>query len=851
MTWDLEGYVSETLHMQQGQASAQISGTKPAYIGYIVSYDINSGMVQVANPLAGAVSPTASDVAGLPVGTVMISPFIPLATYCAGRSDGTNPINGDVTSWGWQIAPIGGSSPQTPTAGEQVLVCNVRNDIGYSACAFMLFNSMAKPPGNAIPVSDVTLKPGEWLRVHPSGTTEHWDNLGNINTYAQQVPSDTDHVGGCIKTMAYGGISFNTGNPDTDQDKPVDPDWGDIDLYARGTQAVEGDPPQAGGNIKGVAYGGITFNTAEAPDLAPDVLPGDIDLNATNNINAMAYGGISINTGTDPDVPVDVDQGDIVLHSVKDIHLEAVGDDNPDGDAQDDIGQIIMLATANNTGNGGSQTDCGNVDMVATASNTGNGGSQTHAGNIEAVLVGANDASTGTQTNVANQKTTITIENNAAGATQTDTGNASCTIAAENKVSNTTASNTSNIMLHTESKNSASACSNDNSSNASLITKVTNTSGDDSQTNCGNISLIAQADDEDPEATQTNCGNVNIQALATAVMGAAQTNTGNVAIVAQATDNPNPSCGNIGLGADKTASIIASQVTIAAGITPPAPNPTTIQLSNDGGAPATSANNIAVTSVNNFNMRAQNDITGLAQNSVTLGTQDIPSGNINSVQLSTNPTPTAADADQIWIDAKGTVKIISEEGSISETAVAGSIGLTAGMNITETATLQINEIAPVINETAVVGDGTGAINMNADGTITITASDGAQDGEVIIEADGEVLIAMQGYTVPDSPVSGMTLRNNSVEITAGHYSNLGFGGISLAVGSDPLSYVVAGGAFDLGHTFRTLMTSAFVNFYNIHEHTGVTAGGSNTGGPRTSDHIDNSYPIFTERFKAN
>ncbi len=814
MTWDLEGYVSETLHMQQGQASAQISGTKPAYIGYIVSYDIKSGMVQVANPLAGAVSPSAGSVAGVPVGTVMISPFIPLATYCAGRSDGVNPINPDVPSYGWQIAPIG---PQTPTAGEQVLVCNVRNDIGYSACAFMLFNGGAKPPGNAIPVSNVTLKPGEWLRVNPSGTTEHWDNLGNINTYAQQVPSDTDHVGGCIKTMAYGGISFNTGNPDTDQDKPVDPDWGDIDLYARGTQAVEGDPPQAGGNIKGVAYGGITLNTAEAPDLAPDVLPGDIDLNATNNINAMAYGGISINTGNDPDVPVDVDQGDITLHSVKDIHLEAVGDDNPDGDNQEDIGQIIMLATANNTGNGGSQTDCGNVDMVATASNSGNGGAQTHAGNIEAVLIGANDASTGTQTNVANQKTTITIENNAAGATQSNAGNASCTIAAENKVSNTTASNTSNITLHTESKNSASACSNDNSSNASLITKVTNTSGDDSQTNCGNISLIAQADDEDPEATQTNCGNVNIQALATAVMGAAQTNTGNVAIVAQATDNPDPSCGNIGLGADKTATIIASQVTIAAGITPPAPNPTTIQLSNDGGAPATSANNIAVTSVNNFNMRAQNDITGLAQNSVTLGTQDIPSGNANSLHLSTSTTAAVADADQILIDSERDILI----------AASDEIDINGGFSVNQTAGSQINQTSPLIRLIATPGTHSGSILLSSDNRIELNATNPGHFGITNVFADNTIYLAVP-KGLGSSSDSDITIDQQHVEISTGKSGRT----------SSQISIITysSGGSVGIGGVGikRNLITFAFSRLYNAHTHGGVTAGGADTSSTNSS-----------------
>jgi len=218
---------SEFYNLAQEQVDRQISGLKAAFVGYIQRYNPISHTVIIQNPLAGDV-PVAGLAAAFGLtgntGMPLITGEIQLSTGMSAIGNG-NPINNDLPNYGIQLAPFGGANPEDNLDGEQVLVVILNNESGYSICAYLLFNDQAKPPGNSIPITNVPLKPGEWLWVHASGTTMHWDLQGNINIYLQQPPNATANMSANLNVVSAGGIGLATTPPNT---APILPHQGDI-----------------------------------------------------------------------------------------------------------------------------------------------------------------------------------------------------------------------------------------------------------------------------------------------------------------------------------------------------------------------------------------------------------------------------------------------------------------------------------------------------------------------------------------------------------------------------------------------------------------------------------------------
>jgi hypothetical protein len=222
---DHEGYVKDFMSLMQAQASKEVTGTKQVWVGYISEYDPIRHAVKVLNPLAGDV-PAANQFqnAGAPqTGTPLEYGMIPLASQFVGIANGTNPVNDLVEHPGIQICPLGGATAQNPTAGEQCVVINLNNEIGYATCAFLLFNEIALPPGGNIPVLGTAMQPGEWLFVTPTGTTIYMDIDGNLTVMVRQAGHDE----GDLNVTANGGISIATV---ADGTVPTAADVGDIDI---------------------------------------------------------------------------------------------------------------------------------------------------------------------------------------------------------------------------------------------------------------------------------------------------------------------------------------------------------------------------------------------------------------------------------------------------------------------------------------------------------------------------------------------------------------------------------------------------------------------------------------------
>ncbi len=331
---DLMGHIDETMHLQHQTASQQIDGTKPAYIGYIQDYNVDTGLCTVIDPLNCSPGPDG----GQPI--PIVSGPIPLCTSFAGLANGQNPVNDQIRYYGVQVCPFGGASIVDPTGGEQVLVANVRASIGYQLTAFLLFNAVALPPGALpIPVSQANLDNGEWLGVHPSGTVIHMTNDGNLNVYTQGPDPDQ---GQNINAQAYGGIGLTTahnGDP-----APPDPLQGDIDLTAVQdiNMAVLRDIiMEAQRDILEIAHRDHT--TQADRDILEEAIH-DIEMTAGNDLTAVAttgtanlQGHLAVNVFSDTVVTVTAPQvligaaGEVLLRLLTEAFLATFDAHTHDG----------------------------------------------------------------------------------------------------------------------------------------------------------------------------------------------------------------------------------------------------------------------------------------------------------------------------------------------------------------------------------------------------------------------------------------------------------------------------------------------------------------------------------------
>ena len=261
----LRGYVSESHHLYQQAASAQVNDTNRqqlSYFGYLSSYNAQTGYGTVLNP-------ENCDDNGVPI----ITGPIPIITAWIGIANGQNPITGeDDEPWGIQICPFGGATAQNLNGGEQVLVIHARPEIGYGATGFLLPNNNALPPGgDQIPIIQRQIQPGEMLIVSPAQSLILLDAQGTIHIYTQQV----NDQGGHIKIGVQGGVRIETTENDT---AVADPNDGDINVQALQNLFLQSQQ----GNLTARADRG----NIEIAALTQDILEG-----AYRNINRGATTG--------------------------------------------------------------------------------------------------------------------------------------------------------------------------------------------------------------------------------------------------------------------------------------------------------------------------------------------------------------------------------------------------------------------------------------------------------------------------------------------------------------------------------------------------------------------------------
>ncbi len=256
----LEGHISEGQNILQGQVDQQRQSHALAYIGYIAEYFPEDATCTVYNPNNSNTDPNN------PNPVPMLSNRIPLGTGLSGLSNGKTPINDQIKAWGIQIAPLGGGTQNEPQAGEQVLVLRLNAEIGYEACAFLLYNDMAQPPGGQdMPVIGGQLKNGEILLVTPSGTITYFDIDGNLKIITQVAPNGMTNQTGNLSAVANGGIALRTAVADT---VPDEPDQYDIDVTAHQDVNVNADRD---------------INLTAVRDLKLD--PRDINVSCDRNLN--------------------------------------------------------------------------------------------------------------------------------------------------------------------------------------------------------------------------------------------------------------------------------------------------------------------------------------------------------------------------------------------------------------------------------------------------------------------------------------------------------------------------------------------------------------------------------------
>lgn len=283
----LKGFVTETQHLYQQQASQQIDDSnrrQQTYIGYLGNYNPQTGYGTVVNP-------ENCDDNGVPI----ITGPIPIITAWIGVASGQNPITGNNEPWGIQICPFGGSAAQNLTGGEQVLVIQARAEIGYGATGFLLPNNLALPPGgDQIPILGRQIAPGEMLIVTPAQSVILLDAEGSTHVYQQQVNGD----GGNFKVGVAGGVRIQTTAPQTLID---DPDEGEIDIQALQDlflQSQQGDL-NAEAELGDVNISALTgdINELANADITRTTTTGNIIDTAGQNIVGTAAGTILLGAG--------------------------------------------------------------------------------------------------------------------------------------------------------------------------------------------------------------------------------------------------------------------------------------------------------------------------------------------------------------------------------------------------------------------------------------------------------------------------------------------------------------------------------------------------------------------------
>lgn len=154
----------EFFHQIRHAAQQQMGEQRWFHIGHISTYDPNTSTVTVVLPVMRG---SAED------GRYMVSPRIPFGSPWVGPA------------FGFQCFPRGGSTPEDPTIGEQVIVDVLEKSFGAMVVSASLYNQTMPPPNIALP-SDKKLRPGEAILRHASGAFLRFHADGKIEVSTEE-----------------------------------------------------------------------------------------------------------------------------------------------------------------------------------------------------------------------------------------------------------------------------------------------------------------------------------------------------------------------------------------------------------------------------------------------------------------------------------------------------------------------------------------------------------------------------------------------------------------------------------------------------------------------------------------
>lgn len=237
-------------------ARQQAGDSRRFKIGHVVSY--SEGLLSVLFPL------DTNDGEEF-----VIASNIPLSSPWTGNGSG------------FQFAPIGGSSPKEPTAGEPVLVSMIESAFGDWFVANMLYGINTFQPPSTI----VGLNPGEAVFRHQRGGYIKWFANGDITIFTPENEQDPDQAG---------SIQINSGR--------------NVDITAAKSVNVEAKD----GDVNVKASGKVSLETKEI-----DIDAGDDKL----TVNIKAKEDVEINA---QDLKTTLNTKDVDIKASGDITMEAV-----------------------------------------------------------------------------------------------------------------------------------------------------------------------------------------------------------------------------------------------------------------------------------------------------------------------------------------------------------------------------------------------------------------------------------------------------------------------------------------------------------------------------------------------
>lgn len=185
--------MDELVHqLKQLSAQAQVE-QRPWVYGHVASYDPATHTVRVIVPSMR------DDQTGAP----LHSGWLPLGTTGVGSGSGL------------QVFPVGGATPDKPTAGELAMVAINERGTGVAAVVALFYTNAQQPPNTTLPAGG-SGNAGDVLLRHQSGTIQWFQKDGSVIVQCAPNGSVSVSVSGSgsviVETGTSGSVNIQSPN---------------------------------------------------------------------------------------------------------------------------------------------------------------------------------------------------------------------------------------------------------------------------------------------------------------------------------------------------------------------------------------------------------------------------------------------------------------------------------------------------------------------------------------------------------------------------------------------------------------------------------------------------------------